>query len=246
MKAIYIPKGESKTYENIVTDDLIVEGHIHVACGIKAKHISGHGIITAGTVSADIITADEIECGTIVCRRLMSKRVEAAEVFASDSAVISCFISAAYVETGRLVTSISELDEVKAKQNIRLKPNQWGMLVTLLLSAIRSFWIFLTMSSPQHNGVADTTASQTDGVTQRQEEIIRSEIARVVREVMAEQLEQGKEESDETDDFELKRIVATFKLLREQGYTLRIKPGTPEENAPILDLDSGDMIRPAA
>ena len=39
-------------------------------------------------------------------------------------------------------------------------------------------------------------------------------------------------ESEETKDDELARLVAVFKLLRDSGYTLKILPGTPEENAP--------------
>lgn len=34
-------------------------------------------------------------------------------------------------------------------------------------------------------------------------------------------------------DEELERITAIFKLLRDSGYTLKIIPGTPEENAPV-------------
>ena len=34
--------------------------------------------------------------------------------------------------------------------------------------------------------------------------------------------------------------------LREQGYTLRIVPGTPEENAPVYDFEKDELVRPAA
>ena len=44
----------------------------------------------------------------------------------------------------------------------------------------------------------------------------------------------------------LKRLVSTFKLLRTQGYTLRVVPGTPEENAPVYDFEKEELIRPAA
>ena len=50
----------------------------------------------------------------------------------------------------------------------------------------------------------------------------------------------------DAEDFELKRVVSTFKLLRSSGYTLRIVPGTPEENAPVFDPELEQILRPAA
>ena len=42
------------------------------------------------------------------------------------------------------------------------------------------------------------------------------------------------------------RIIGLFKLSREQGYTLKLVPGTPEENAPVFDFATERIIRPAA
>ena len=52
-------------------------------------------------------------------------------------------------------------------------------------------------------------------------------------------------DANEADGFELQRMVSTFKLLRSKGYTLRILPGTPEENAPVFDF-AAENIQPAA
>ena len=49
-------------------------------------------------------------------------------------------------------------------------------------------------------------------------------------------------------DEELNRIIGLFKLSREQGYTLKLVPGTPEENAPgyvITMFLSPSLILPA-
>lgn len=54
------------------------------------------------------------------------------------------------------------------------------------------------------------------------------------------------EAEPEPADEELNRVVGLFKLLRESGYTLRVVPGTPEENAPDFDFDTETIIRPAA
>ena len=51
---------------------------------------------------------------------------------------------------------------------------------------------------------------------------------------------------EEPVDEELNRIVGMFKLARENGYTLKLIPGTPEENAPIFDMETEKIVRPAA
>lgn len=259
MKTIYIPKGETVRYESVVTENLIVKGCLHVTYGVKAKHISGSGVITAGEISADAIRADELECAAVICKRLIAKRVSAPEVFASESAAVSCFLSAAYVETPRLTVAISEIDEVKADEVINLKPKKRGLMGTLLASAWRSFWLVLTAKAERSVPVdaayepvtADTTTADAadDPPADTQPSIdpeTREEIEKTVREIMA-QVGETEASSDGDDaDFELKRFVSMFKLARESGYTLRIVPGTPEQNAPVFDFDTEQILRPAA
>ena len=102
MKTVYIPKGETVHYESLVTEHLVVHGHLHVTYGIKAKTITGKGVINAGTIDADTVCIDDVEAASVICKRLIAKRAQAPEIFASESAAVSCFLSAAYVETGKL------------------------------------------------------------------------------------------------------------------------------------------------
>jgi hypothetical protein len=251
MKYVYIPKGESRNYERLFTDNLVVNGYLNVENELKAKHISGSGVITAGRVSADDITAAEIETSSIICKRLMAKRVSAAEVYASDCTAVSCFLEASYVETGRLTTAFSEVSEVKADEVIHLPAKKRGMVLTLFLSVLRTLWVTLTAPpepvedmgySPQHTAV--TNAGRNEAV---HEDGVYEEVARTVRELLEKQYRKLREQesAEDAEDFELKRLVSIFKLLREQGYTLRIEPGTPEENAPVFDFEN-DELRPAA
>ena len=66
MKTVYIPAGATYNYETLVTDNVIVHGHLHVTNGLKAKHISGRGFITAGEVSADIVDVTELGVGKTI------------------------------------------------------------------------------------------------------------------------------------------------------------------------------------
>lgn len=154
MKTVYIPKGETVSYETLETDRLVVKGCLKVAYGIKAKTISGSGMISAGTVSADDIRVDDLEAASVTCQRLIAKRVQTPELFAFESAAVSCFLSSAYVATGRLTVALSEVDEIKADEVIHLKPRKRSLFRLLLASALRSFWTSLT-AHPQKAEVMD-------------------------------------------------------------------------------------------
>lgn len=221
MKNVYIPKGETVSYETLETDRLVVKGCLKVTYGIKATTISGGGTITAGTVSADDIRVDDLEAASVVCQRLIAKRVQTPELFASESAAVSCFLSSSYVETGKLTVAISEVDEVKADEVIHLKPRKRSLFRFLLASALRSLWTSLT-----------TRPSKA--------EVMDAEF------VPVEEESEEQEQKDEPTDEELNRIVGMFKLAREGGYTLKLIPGTPEENAPIFNMEKGKIVRPAA
>lgn len=206
MKTVYIPKGETVRYETLETDRLVVKGCLKVTYGIKARTISGGGMITAGTVSADDIRVNDLEAASVTCQRLIAKRVQTPELFAFESAAVSCFLSSAFVATGKLTVALSEIDEVKADEVIHLKPKKRSLFRLLLASALRSLWTHLTVPAARGKPVDAVPAAEPQDAPAG--------------------------ESEETKDDELARLVAVFKLLRDSGYTLKILPGTPEENTP--------------
>ena len=237
MKTVYIPKGATVHYESLVTDRLVVKGCLEVTGSLKAKTISGGGVVSAGSVSADAICLDELEASYTVCKWMFCKRVESAELFASESAAVSCFLSAAYVEAGKLTVALSEIDEVKAEEIINLPVKKRGLLRTLLASALRSFLArWTTPAAPGEVSDAQNKQAQTDGPGEADSEDTAEPAAAPEDPV----------EMDAPVDEELNRFVNMFKLLRNSGYTLRIIPGTPEENAPVFDFDQERIIQKAA
>ena len=242
MKKVFIPAGESRSYETLVTEHLVVDGHLNVVNGLKAKTISGTGVITAGEVSADVCHIGELETATAIFRKLMARRVSAAEIFASDCACVTHFLSAAYVETGRLTVSVSEIDKVKADEIITLQKKR-GMFGALVASSLRAFWLDLTAPIDDYMDAEFEPVDKSKDTSI--DPAVQKEIARTVRQILAEQ-EKEASISEPDEDFELKRVISTFKLLRDKGYTLRILPKTPEENAPVFDLEKKQIIRPAA
>ena len=246
MKTVYIPAGATYNYETLVTDDVIVHGHLHVTNGLKAKHISGRGFITAGEVSADIVDVTELECGTVICRRLLAQRVSCGEAMISESAAVSRFFSANYVKAPCLTVAVSEIGEADVEEIVHLTPEPRGMILTLILSWLRTFWLRLTASRPRGRGEAPHTDAPEEEPSDAPEDTeLKANIAKIVQEVLAQQATEKAACEVDAEDFELQRMVNTFKLLRDKGYTLRVVPGTPEENAPVFDFAAENM-QPAA
>ena len=246
MKTVYIPAGATCNYETLVTDNVIVHGHLHVTNGLKAKHLSGKGFITAGEVSADVVDVTELECGTVICRRLLAQRVSVNEAMISESAAVSRFFSANYVKAPCLTVAVSEIGEADADEIVHLTPKPRGMILTLLLSKLRTFWLRLTASRPRgqvEEPQAESSAEEPSDTPEDTE--LKANIAKIVQEVLAQQAAEKAACANDADDFELQRMIGTFKLLRDKGYTLRVVPGTPEENAPVFDFAAENM-QPAA
>ncbi len=224
MKTMYIPKGETVSYDALETEQLVVNGCLKVDHGLKAKMISGDGVVIAGTVSADDILLRELEAASVYCLRLAAKRVQAAEVFASESAAVSCYLCADYVASDRVAAALHDVGKVDAREVVALAPKKRSLLRLLLASALCSAWLSLT--APRPGKVMDAEYRQAE--------------ERPVEQPSAEA------PAGKGTDFELNRIVNLFKLTREQGYTLRIIPGTPEENAPRFNSDTEHIEFPAA
>lgn len=160
MKTMYIPKGETVSYENLTTDRLVVDGCLKVSCDLKVKTIGGSGFIEAGRVSADDIRVDDLESVSVVCRRLIAKRVETSELFASKSAAVSCLLSADFVKAKRLAVALSDIDEIEADEVVNLTQKKRGLFRFLLASALRSLWIRLT--APYDDDVVDADYEQAE------------------------------------------------------------------------------------
>lgn len=222
MKTMCIPKGQALNYDSLETEHLVVNGVLNVAHGLRARTISGDGLILAGTISANDVRAREIEAASVYCLRLAAKRVQAAEVFASESAAVSCYLCADYVSAARLTVALHEVGKIDAREVAVLTPKKRSLFRLLLASALRSLWTSMTQP--------------------REGEVLDAEYRQVEKESPVEEPEKPME----AKDVELERITAIFNLLRDSGYTLKIIPGTPEENAPVFNLTAGHIDRPAA
>lgn len=234
MNTMYIPKGTTIIYESVETEHLVINGCLKVNGDVKAKQITGKGILHCTSVSADIIVADEVEATIIICKRLICKRVMAPEVFASESAAVSCYLTSSYVETGKLTVALSEVNEVKAAEVVHLSRKKRSLLGTLFASLLRSWWTALVAAPMTAEAVdADYRPDEKDAPA---EDSCEQKIP----------LSKGAVQLNALGDPELTRFVTMFELCRHEGCTLKVIPGTPEENAPILDFNKEHAMSKAA
>ena len=134
MKIVYIPRGETMSYDNLTTECLVVEGCLKVTYDLRAKKIIGSGSVRA----------DELSSVRVSCRRLIAKRVETSELFASESAAVSCLLSADYVQASQLSVVLSYVHDVDADEIINLKQKKRSLFRFLLASSLRAWWLRFT------------------------------------------------------------------------------------------------------
>ena len=137
--------------------------------------------------------------------------------------------------------TLSEIDTVNAAEVINLTPKKRTLFGTLLASMLRSTWTVLTVDGREPEILdADYEPVQEPPTEPVREETRQNETDQDTLSEMESTAE------PEVVDEELNRIIGLFKLAREQGYTLKLIPGTPEENAPVFDFENERIIRPAA
>lgn len=243
MKTIYVPKGETVRYHDLYADRIIVDGYLRVECSLIAKNIGGNGAIHAGKVSANTIRTGYLDACSVLCKRLLAERVDAPEIFASEYVVVSGVLSACMVETPKLTAAIYEVEELKVKDLISVQAKQrsiWAILfITTLQAIIAAIAARLSKAATMDADyeVAESTAEDASTPAAQP-----TQAAAPVAPPAGEPSSTGAGPVDE----ELNRIVNLFLLARKSGYTLRLIPGTPEENAPVFDFEQERIIQPAA
>lgn len=237
MKTIYVPKGETIHYDSLYADRIVVDGCLRVDHSLDARTIGGKGNIHAGKVSANTIRIGYLDACSVMCKRLLASRVDSPEVFASERMVVSCVLSACLVETPKLTVSLCEVEELKVKDLIAMPAKRRSIFGILFISTFRAIVAAIL------DKLSKGEAMDAD---YRQEEVGEEDVGPEAQatEETGPAAEPAPEE--EVVDEELNRLVNLFKLLREKGYTLRVVPGTPEENAPVFDFEHGRIVRPAA
>lgn len=252
MKKLYIPKGETRHYESVESGNIVVDGCLKVDGTVKARHISGRGIIKAGVISARTVTAMDVEAAHIVAEALTAERVCAVEVHISDTAAVSCRLEAQLVEAGKLTVAGCEIGELRCDDVVNLPAKHRGLLLTLLASFFRGLWSSWFCRAPEDGKeqVMDAAWTPVDGKQTKQaqqpetpETTAQAEVSHDEPTPEAHAQSFGPAYQDLEDDFEFKRLAALYRFNKEQGYYVRLFPvDQGAEQTPLV----GEAVSPAA
>ncbi len=214
MKNLYIPKGKTLRYESLVCQNIVNDGALIVENRIQARHISGKGVVNAGAISCRSLTASDIDAAYITTGKLAAECVCASEVKVSGAAVVSCCLEAAYVETPKLTVALSHVGEMQAQEVVKLSDRRRSIFAALLAGFVRKLWMSLTSRIPKDAEYAP--------VQEEQNAVLSAGDAPGGAEGAAPPADLPI--ADLWNDFEFKRLAALYRLLKPEGYALRLVP----------------------
>lgn len=223
MKNLYIPKGKTLHYEALSCQNIVNDGTLKVDGTIHARSISGKGVVEAGTVSARSVAAVDLECASVIGETLAAERVCAAEVILSNSATVSCYLEAEYVEAPKLTMARHSIGKLKADDVTILPRKGRGIVRTLAAGFFRRLWLSLTRHIPMDAPYVQKEAPAADKER-------KAPAPDVPFQPPVLSVDAGLE-----NDFEFKRLKALYLLLKESGYTLRITERVEPAAAPKAD-----------
>jgi len=143
MKKVFIPKGEIVTHNCLFTDRVIVKGVLQISGKLVAREIVGGGVIEAREIVCDDIRADHVTADFITARRIaVNKLFVQFECRASEAVAVRDYVTAGYMNTGKLSLTLSDIQSCDADEVITLKRKS-GMLGLLWASWWRSLFLGL-------------------------------------------------------------------------------------------------------
>lgn len=218
-KTMYIPKGQGLAFDNVTCENLIVNGSLTVSGSIKAKHISGNGLIIADSISASSFSGYHMYAKIIVVDKIVANQVWADEIHAVHSMAVSSFIKASSVKTGKITASDTDIENLETDEFIKLSAGKRSLLGTLFASAVRSKWATLMYHMNDHDEKCDIPEDDDFG----DDEIDFAEVSK------------NTGEENLSQDPELQRIIEMYKQSKDMGYNCEITLKNKESNcaAPV-------------
>ena len=116
MKTLYVPKGKTLHYERLECQTIIADGTLVVDGAVRAKRITGKGLLDAGSVYSPAVSVRDLDTVKVVCDLLAAEYVRAVEVIVSSSAVVSRYLEAEYVEARKLTVSKHQISELRVAE----------------------------------------------------------------------------------------------------------------------------------
>lgn len=259
MKTLYVPKGKTLHYERLECQTIIADGTLVVDDTVRAKRITGKGLLDAGSVYSPTVSIRDLDTVKVVCDLLAAEYVRSVEVIVSSSAVVSRHLEAEYVEARKLTVSKHQISELRVEEFTYLPEKKRSVIGALLSGFLRRLWLSVRHRTPINapykqssqnvkveNGAkgsgttapdSPTEADKAGEVTPQDQELMKAFSARA-----------GKGEDRLADDFDFLKLKAMYVRLKDVGYTIRLKPMT-DAPSPAYQRgarqEAGSKIEPA-
>lgn len=148
MKTLYVPKGKTLHYERLECQTIIADGTLVVDGAVRAKRITGKGLLDAGSVYSPAVSVRDLDTVKVVCDLLAAEYVRAVEVIVSSSAVVSRYLEAEYVEARKLTVSKHQISELRVEEFTYLSEKKRGVIGALLSGFFRRLWLSVRHRTP--------------------------------------------------------------------------------------------------
>lgn len=232
MKKLFVPRGESVAYQSIHTDKLVVKGYLEVDDDVRARHISGNGIIVAGSISADTLFMDEVEAGVVTADKIVAHRMTAPDC-RGKVIMVTGYLGAERVKAGKLTVGLSDIREVEADEVVNLSGKRHSLLGALVLSWLRCKWMELCRRREKKEPQGSDGAVASEETSPSESGIVdlspTTDLA-------------ASWDPRDADDFEFLRLKGLYSLLKDRGFALRLipiddpaKPGAASSSSAVAD-----------
>lgn len=122
MKNLYIPRGEIVTYNCLYTDRIVVKGVLRVGGRLVAREIVGGGVIEAREIACDDIRAASVAADSVTAKRIVADKLFVQfGCQASEAVAVRDYVTAGYMNTGKLSMTLSDIQACDADEIITLK-----------------------------------------------------------------------------------------------------------------------------
>lgn len=245
MKKLFVPRGESVSYEDIYTEDLVVNGYLKVDGAIHARHISGDGAIEASTITAETLVMGLVEAEVVTAGKIVVHSMTAPEC-RGEVILVSGYLSANRVKAVKLTVGLSDILKPEADEVINLSSKKHSLLGALILSWLRCKWMELCrrpekkeyrVPDQDADGAAAGNSAPIGGSGNMDMELNPFAGSRNMDLSPSSDVASNWDPED-ADDFEFLRLKSLYSLLKDQGYVLRLipiddpaKPGAATEKA---------------
>lgn len=213
MKKVFIPKGETVTYDQLNTLSIVVKGTLIVRGKLTASFIQGGGRVEAEEIQCDTMEVGTAQAEILTARKVVGKKLFIRDLVATDAVMATDFIESLHVLTKSLFITLSSISQCDAEEIIMLSQKKRGLLGMLFAAKIRSGWI--SMFHSKDKGGKNHEESPI-------EEIVELEI----------------EDAPNSDNgFDKELVSEIMQYLDDNGY---IKTPAPTHKQPDINVEYSD------